>query len=377
MSTSVEGTHEALLKKARAALSAKELDAARAFLSAARAQKGNKFSAIITLIEAEVAYASGDVESAEAQLEGLLDREPNHFWAAFRLTSWARKRGALDMAKARLLAVRACDPKNEKRPLWMLRVEIAQDLGDLTEARCILLQMAERFSNDPWPWNRLALQEQRASDVDAALECFDEALKRSPDNKQFALQRARCAYAAQRFGLAEEAYLGIIDRFGPEPDTVVVLAALYRRKRDTACETDALLSGLRSFPHSYVLWDYVFNFYSEQASENVLNETVRLLRAHTKTPKVDYLELKSLISVHNYEAAYTLCRRLGSFVEAPEQALDRAKILFGLQRYRLALRYLRLCLRRWQSSVMQHFDLPKLQHDLFGFVSLSCHLWSS
>ncbi len=26
---------------------------------------------------------------------------------------------------------------------------------------------------------------------------------------------------------------------------------------------------------------------------------------------------------------------------------------------------------------LQHFDLPQLQHDLFGFVSLSSHLWSS
>jgi hypothetical protein len=26
---------------------------------------------------------------------------------------------------------------------------------------------------------------------------------------------------------------------------------------------------------------------------------------------------------------------------------------------------------------LQHFDLPKLQHDIFGFVSFSCHLWSS
>ncbi|GGX65980.1 hypothetical protein GCM10007385_38960 [Tateyamaria omphalii] len=342
-----------VLNKARAALAEGETDVAAAWLDKAKTSGGDKHWPMLALVEAEILYRQGAAEAAEIQLETLLDKTPDFFWAAFHLANWAWRRGDLPLAAARLATARAIDPVGKHRALWLLRADLKRDLDQPEAEASILHQMARAFPADPVPLHRLAMRSQSAGDVETAIRYLETASALAPDKREFVLQRARLLLTHDRLEEADALYRQLGHDFGDDPESLAARVRIRRRLKDTPAEAELLLAGLKAFPDAHLLWAHVFANFVADAPLDVPDQAMSLLKSNSNVPDLEILDLALLVATDRYDAAYAQWRRDDrSPAKSPWYAHLRAQTLLGSGRYRIALRYLRFCLRRWRDNTM-------------------------
>ncbi|GGX63588.1 hypothetical protein GCM10007385_35930 [Tateyamaria omphalii] len=352
MDESTAPDRTALIAGARAArLNGRPGEAWR-LLELARSESNPSNLPAILMIEAELLHDAGRVEAAEDRLHKLLDQVPDHFWAAFHLAAGAWRRKEFDLAQTRIATARALDPDGRIGALWRLRVNLMKDLGHSKRADHLLRQMAHLFENDPWPRQQMAIRARAAGQYDVAVRHCRAAMRLAPDDRSHALLHAQVLAQQGEVKQAAGAYAEMETRFGANPELALARIQLLRSAQDFVREIEALSDALSAHPDAAALWQHLFSVHLAAAPDDVPEAVLELLNARIAPPANTLLSIRYCLETDQFDKAKALCRTLGPRTSHPMRALERAQALWGMRNYRMALRYLRFCIRRWPASPM-------------------------
>lgn len=207
-----------------------EVQAALASLPAAYGQRK-----IVRNLKASAAMATGDLQTAVAEYQGLLDVDPDDVDSLESLARAQLLRGkggsAMKLAQ-RLQMERVGDPRG-----YRLEGDVAKQLGDHRAAA-----FAYQSARDLAPSRDLTVLLSEAwaasGDYERALEVLDDGLHRYEQDRELMLRRADTLWLADRRELAVYELAGIIEQFPAFPGRDAVSARLetWRKTIDPAAD---------------------------------------------------------------------------------------------------------------------------------------------
>lgn len=218
----------------------------------------------------ELYFMSRDLDKAEGQAKGVLDKDKDHLDASILLASVHAARGRTNAAKKVLYSAARAHPDATAPLLALSGVHLAANEG--AEAKDVLRRAIEKEPTAVEPrlaLSRIYLVEKKPQ---AAEEELEAALKATPESIQALSALATLYMLTNRAPLAEQTAEKIITVSGGKPDGFVMLAGIHRAAGDKEKAREALKRGIDRSTDPAVLrkllaTDYLDDRLPKEASE--------------------------------------------------------------------------------------------------------------
>lgn len=342
-----------LFKNGLAALRRGDLSEARGFLAEAQALDLDGVLEL-RLLQADILGADGQVAGAIAVLQRAAEDFPNNRWPAFKIARLQLEEGDLRGAQLRLAPPLERDVEGRHPELWLLEADIQLKLGNLDKACAALTQLCAKHPAHPPLAQCLSTLARLPGGAERAIGFFQTILAHDGD-----IAKARFAYARllMETGKAHDAIdhlkilrrgLGADDR--ADSEVMITLVQAYRITGQMDCEEACLGEALADDPLNAWLLRHLFGGHAEKTDLKTQQQVLDLVRAKGGGALADDLSRQMLIHTHHYAEALIAIRGVRKTRDTPGDAQQLAAALLGTYRYRLGLRYLRACLRRWPTA---------------------------
>jgi len=337
------------LGAARQALRQGHLGAAHVALRNARALDPEGRVVGVFLAEADVLRAEGRLPEAQAVLHKVRDLQPGNFWAAYGLADLAYRQGDSPAARIHLDAARALDKDGKVVALSLLEADFLRDAGRLAEAEVILTEMLARHPDDIWGYQRLAQLAKARNDPGAARAHLEAALARDDSHLALQLELAHLEVADGGLKAAMMRLEKLYKRHGAQLRILLPLSRICRRAGQRDREDQILQEAIALDPLDPALLRHLFASRATEASPEALKRVLEVVRTRGggAAAQVDDLHLQALLQTRAYAEALQQMRRQKQASRTAPGAQSLATALFGAHHYKLGLRYVRFCLRRW------------------------------
>lgn len=273
-----------------------------------------------------------------------------------RVAGDLERRGRLDDAIALMeMAIRhGARPKTQVSRARLLHLR-----GRTEQSEMALREVIARTPKEPRAPRQLAANLLAEARPQEALSVLDAALLGMPGDISLMLARARALAALGRLDAACEIPETLRQGADLGADDALLLAKLCGDLglREAECET--LSAALQRDPKHAKLLEYVVRRAIGFAARDEIEDRMKSLESHSGKAFPDRIWRKLYMQSLDFEAAAGAARTRSSGPKTRTQASDLAKILLASHRYEVALRYLRLCRRRWPESmdfVTQSFE---------------------
>ncbi|MFZ7089900.1 tetratricopeptide repeat protein [Primorskyibacter sp. 2E233] len=328
------------------ALDRQDLAEAEAHLNAALSRV---MPAKLWLLQAEVLRRKGDIAQAEQILKLACAAYPANFWPPFKLAELKHAQGDSGAAADALDLAHAANPPATLPRFHALDVEVrlaARQPARLARALTAYIPIAPKdFDPDPV----ISELENMPGGAAQAVPFYKSALEAEPDNRELAERFAKllstCPAEAALPGL--ELLHQIQDG---ALDVVLLLARTYRQLGLLDKEESLLAEAVKQHPTSPDLQRYLFRTQIAITDRAQLLDVVEGLKGKVSDRLQIELASQRALALMEFDTAATLLRRRQPQGKAPHETQMLATALIGLGRYDLALRYLRLCTRRWPQA---------------------------
>ncbi|MGC1498046.1 MAG: glycosyltransferase [Sulfitobacter sp.] len=339
----------AYFHKGRTAVRAGDLGVARTHLDDAQTLTNGDILEL-QLLEAEILGAEGHITDAMTVLEGAARAFPDNHWPAIKLAQIAQKQDDHIGAAAYLNSALAHDPHCDIPILWLLEAETRLKLGDLDKAAIALKLLCTKHFDQPPLARHLTALAKLPGGAGLARDLFQQILSKAKDTSaiRYALACTLFAKGDVQDAITELELLNT----GQETDIKVCITLIqaYRSSGQLDKEEICLEQALIADPLNPWVLRHLFGAYAHKADVKMQQQILDTIHDKVDHALSNELTTLMLLRTHNYTQALAMIRQSGPRRDTPEDARKLVTALLGTYQFRLGLRYLRLCLRRWPSA---------------------------
>lgn len=327
---------------AQVALTRGEMPRARDILARARALGHD--DAVLRGLGIRALMAE-DPPEALAQAHQALAEFPDHGGLTLQLIR--AQRAALGPAAARALAEQALARFPEGVTFHLELAEILRSLGPPAAARERLEEAARCDPRSPLPAVQLALLHLAEGDPQAALAAAQQAQTLGRDLPRVELTLATCLEAAGQPEAALARRETLFDRGQAGPSGIRDLIKAHLARGDLAAVSRYLAAGQRMFPGHPVLVEQMLRNSGLTEEDFPAGQLTDWLAGCLPGPRLRRLRAEMRLTALDPTGALAHLRQVPAAERDIQHAALVAKALYLGNRIALAMRYLRLALRRW------------------------------
>ncbi|AKP00213.1 Mannosyltransferase OCH1 (plasmid) [Marinovum algicola DG 898] len=291
------------------------------------------------------ALMAEDPPEALAQARQAQAAFPDH--AGLTLQLIRAERAALGPAAARALAEQALERFPEGVTFHLELADILRSLGAPLAARERLELAARCDPRSPLPAVQMALLHLAEGDPRAALAAAEQAETLGRDLPRVELTLATCLEAAGQPEAALARREALFDRGQAGPSGIRDLIKAHLARGDLAAVSRYLAAGQEMFPGHPVLIEQMLRNSGLTEEDFPAGQLTDWLAGCLPAPRLRRLRAEMRLTALDPAGALALLRQAPPAERDIQHAVLVAKALYLGNRIALAMRYLRLALRRW------------------------------
>lgn len=305
----------------------------------------------LALEEADLLSVEGRPEAAREVLLIALKGHPRNAWVPRGLADLAHREGDIANAWLYLKQAQGLDPEGKMAVLTLLEADLLIHEARLAEAELLLETMTQTHPENVWGYLRLATVRRETQGIEAEYTTLQEALIARPGDVTIELRLVEMDLAANAWPVAAKRLEDMYASRGPQPRILLPLLRCYRRMGAAKQEEAALIALIEAHPEHPGALRYLFDTRAADIPADQLNDLIELARKKVGEAVAEDLRLGVLVRTAAFAEAMALIRRVKRGQRTLAEARMLVQVLFGTYQFRLGLRYLTFCLRRWPNDM--------------------------